>query len=302
MLDRAVQLRLNAVILQVRPAADALYASPLRAMVGIPDREDGKSAESVVRSAGVRGHRSAPARPRAARVVQSVSRAPSVGEVARRRANHISVTQSRAGEALRQHAVDGSRRAGGARAHARGDARRRASGTTSMAFTSTTTSIRTRRRTGAARYRLPRRPQLAALPAGLAERCRETTGAERTSTVSSTRFTSAIKAIKPWVKFGISPFGVWRPGYPPITRGQIRFIRRALRRLEKVDAEWMGGLLHAAALLADRPSGPAAIPCCLQWWVEQNAKGRHIWPGNYVDKVTGTPTGWPAEEISIRSR
>src|SRR5438874_5066635 len=28
-----------------------------------------------------------------------------------------------------------------------------------------------------------------------------------------------IKAAKPWVKFGISPFGVWRPGYPPETRG-----------------------------------------------------------------------------------
>jgi len=35
----------------------------------------------------------------------------------------------------------------------------------------------------------------------------------------------------------------------------------------------------------------------LPWWVEQNAKGRHLWPGNYVDKVDGTPTGWPAQEL-----
>jgi len=35
----------------------------------------------------------------------------------------------------------------------------------------------------------------------------------------------------------------------------------------------------------------------LKWWVAQNAKGRHIWPGNYLDKVDGTPTGWPAQEL-----
>ena len=23
------------------------------------------------------------------------------------------------------------------------------------------------------------------------------------------------KALKPWVKVGISPFGIWRPGHPP---------------------------------------------------------------------------------------
>src|SRR6185437_8758504 len=28
-----------------------------------------------------------------------------------------------------------------------------------------------------------------------------------------------IKAAKPWVKFGVSPFGIWRPGYPPQITG-----------------------------------------------------------------------------------
>jgi hypothetical protein len=45
----------------------------------------------------------------------------------------------------------------------------------------------------------------------------------------------------------------------------------------------------------DRPD--LSYPVLLQWWVEQNAKGRHIWPGNYVDRVTGTPSGWLAEEM-----
>ena len=29
----------------------------------------------------------------------------------------------------------------------------------------------------------------------------------------------AVKEEKPWVKFGISPFGIWRPGSPPSVRG-----------------------------------------------------------------------------------
>jgi hypothetical protein len=45
----------------------------------------------------------------------------------------------------------------------------------------------------------------------------------------------------------------------------------------------------------DRPG--LSYPVLLQWWVEQNVKGRHIWPGNYLDKVNGTSTGWPATEI-----
>ena len=40
-----------------------------------------------------------------------------------------------------------------------------------------------------------------------------------------------------------------------------------------------------------------SFPVLLKWWVDQNAKGRHVWPGNYLDKVTGTPTGWDAQEL-----
>jgi Uncharacterized protein conserved in bacteria len=30
---------------------------------------------------------------------------------------------------------------------------------------------------------------------------------------------AAIKRAKPWVKFGVSPFGIWRPGYPERIKG-----------------------------------------------------------------------------------
>ena len=32
-----------------------------------------------------------------------------------------------------------------------------------------------------------------------------------------------IKAMKPYVKFGISPFGIWRPGYPESIQGYDQY-------------------------------------------------------------------------------
>src|SRR6476646_190535 len=104
-----------------------------------------------------------------------------------------------------------------------------------------------------------------------------------------------IKATKPWVKFGISPFGVWRPGSPPQIGGFDSFAE-----LYGDSSKWV--LNGWADYFTPQLYWPTfredlSYPVLLQWWVEQNAKGRHIWPGNYLDKVTGTPTGWPAEEM-----
>ncbi|HEX3534696.1 MAG TPA: family 10 glycosylhydrolase [Gemmatimonadaceae bacterium] len=105
-----------------------------------------------------------------------------------------------------------------------------------------------------------------------------------------------IKASKPWVKFGISPFGVWRPGYPSITAGKFDSYAELYGDSRKwVLNGWADYFTPQLYWPIDRPD--LSYPILLQWWVEQNARGRHIWPGNYVDKVTGTPSGWLAEEM-----
>jgi uncharacterized lipoprotein YddW (UPF0748 family) len=105
-----------------------------------------------------------------------------------------------------------------------------------------------------------------------------------------------IKALKPWVKFGISPFGIWRPGYPPITQGKFDSYAELYGDSRKwVLNGWGDYFTPQLYWPIDRPE--LSYPVLLQWWVEQNAKGRHIWPGNYVDKVNGSTTGWLADEI-----
>jgi hypothetical protein len=99
------------------------------------------------------------------------------------------------------------------------------------------------------------------------------------------------------VKFGISPFGVWRPGYPPITEGKFDSYAELYGDSRKWVlngwADYFTPQLYWPITRAD-----LSYPVLLQWWVEQNAKGRHIWPGNYLDKVNpSSPSGWPAEEL-----
>jgi uncharacterized lipoprotein YddW (UPF0748 family) len=105
-----------------------------------------------------------------------------------------------------------------------------------------------------------------------------------------------IKAIKPWVKFGISPFGTWRPGYPPEMGGKFDSYSELYGDSRKwVMNGWADYFTPQLYWPTDHPALSYSI--LLPWWVQQNQKGRHMWIGNYVDKVTGTPTGWPAQEM-----
>jgi hypothetical protein len=104
-----------------------------------------------------------------------------------------------------------------------------------------------------------------------------------------------MKAVKPWVKFGISPFGVWRPGNPPGIGGFDSYAELYGDSRKWLINGWAD--YYTPQLYWPTTREDLSYPVLLQWWVEQNAKGRHIWPGNYLDKVTGTPTGWPAQEL-----
>jgi uncharacterized lipoprotein YddW (UPF0748 family) len=87
----------------------------------------------------------------------------------------------------------------------------------------------------------------------------------------------SIKAMKPWAKFGISPFGIWRPGFPKQIQG--------LDAYTKIYADsrlWLanGWLDYCAPQLywpIDQKE--QSFPVLLQWWSKQNTKHRHLWPG-----------------------
>ncbi len=104
----------------------------------------------------------------------------------------------------------------------------------------------------------------------------------------------SIKSAKPWVKFGVSPFGIWRPGHPAQIQGFD-----AYAKLYADSRKWLvnGWLDYCAPQLywAIDPK-EQSFPVLLQWWLKQNSKGRHVWPGMNSVKVGGT-RGWNPSEI-----
>lgn len=103
----------------------------------------------------------------------------------------------------------------------------------------------------------------------------------------------SIKSIRPWVKFGISPFGIWRPGHP----GQIKGLD-AYDQLYADSRKWLanGWVDYFAPQLYWSIESPGqSYPVLLKWWLEQNTQHRHLWPGNNSAKVRSQ--AWPANQI-----
>ena len=105
-----------------------------------------------------------------------------------------------------------------------------------------------------------------------------------------------VHEVKPWVKFGISPFGIWRPGNPEQITGYDAYERLYADSRKWLRNGWAD--YFTPQLYWPIAQLPQSYPTLLEWWVAQNAKGRHIWAGNYTNKVgTGRDQGWPATEV-----
>lgn len=91
------------------------------------------------------------------------------------------------------------------------------------------------------------------------------------------RIYKEIKAEKKHVKFGLSPFGIWRPGYPESIEGMDQY--------EKLYADaklWLnkGWIDYFTPQLYWKVNDiPHSFPVLTGWWQSENKKGRHLWPG-----------------------
>ncbi len=105
-----------------------------------------------------------------------------------------------------------------------------------------------------------------------------------------------IKVAKPWVKFGVSPFGIWRPGYPESVRGLDAWdalYADSRRWLQEGWLDYFAPQLYWAVGAAQQ-----SYPELLEWWASENRRGRHLWPGNGTYKVTNQgAVRWPATEL-----
>ena len=114
------------------------------------------------------------------------------------------------------------------------------------------------------------------------------------------RVYESIKATKPTVKFGLSPFGIWRPGNPPQIRGFD-----AYAGLYADAKKWLGNgwvdYFTPQLYWAVEPK-EQSFSALLDWWNQQNPRRRHIWPGMNTSKVRTWGAGEIVQQIELSSR
>jgi uncharacterized lipoprotein YddW (UPF0748 family) len=92
-----------------------------------------------------------------------------------------------------------------------------------------------------------------------------------------------VKGEKRWVKVGISPFGIWRPGHPASVRGLDAYGDLYADSLKWLDQGWLD--YSAPQLYWSIAAPQQSFPELLKWWVSKNDKKRHLWPGLSPNRI-----------------
>lgn len=97
------------------------------------------------------------------------------------------------------------------------------------------------------------------------------------------RVYEGIKRTKAHVKFGLSPFGIYRPGHPPSIRGFDQYERLYADTKLWLHEGWLD--YWSPQLYWPIKQIPQSFPVLLGYWVSENKKERNIWPGMFTSKV-----------------
>ncbi|NJY61451.1 family 10 glycosylhydrolase [Salinimicrobium sp. CDJ15-81-2] len=95
------------------------------------------------------------------------------------------------------------------------------------------------------------------------------------------RIYKEIKAEKPQVKFGISPFGIYRPGHPRSITGMDQYSELYADARLWLNEGWVD--YYSPQLYWKISQTAQSFPVLLGWWEQENHKNRHLWPGINID-------------------
>ena len=110
------------------------------------------------------------------------------------------------------------------------------------------------------------------------------------------RLYRTVHEIRPAVLFGVSPFGLGRPDRRPAGIEGFSQYDKLYANVELwLQKGWLDYL--APQLYWPRAQKPQAFGVLLDYWARQNTAGRHLWPGLFTSSVNDTPKSWAPEEI-----
>lgn len=91
------------------------------------------------------------------------------------------------------------------------------------------------------------------------------------------RIYTQIKAEKPAVKFGLSPFGIWKPGYPAGVTGSSQYDELYADAKLWLNEGWIDYFTPQLYWPINPPK--QSFTALLKWWESENTHKRHLWPG-----------------------
>ncbi len=108
------------------------------------------------------------------------------------------------------------------------------------------------------------------------------------------RIYKEIKAEKNYVKFGISPFGIWKPGYPIGVTGSSQYDELYADAKLWLNKGWVD--YFSPQLYWPIESKGQSFTALLNWWKSENTYNRHLWPG--LNTVEVKAPNRPAEIVN----
>jgi uncharacterized lipoprotein YddW (UPF0748 family) len=110
------------------------------------------------------------------------------------------------------------------------------------------------------------------------------------------RLYEAVHELKPSMRVGISPFGIWRPGNPPGITGLDAYADIFADSRQWLENGWLD--YFAPQLYWPLSSTGQNFSALFDWWLSVNGERRHVWPGLAAYRVAdGTSSAYFASEI-----
>ena len=101
---------------------------------------------------------------------------------------------------------------------------------------------------------------------------------------------------KSWVRFGISPFGLGRPDRRPAGIAGFSQYDKLYADAELwLEKGWLD--YFTPQLYWPISQAPQAYDVLLDYWLAQNPKGRHIWPGLFTSRIGAPTKSYAPEEV-----
>ncbi len=104
-----------------------------------------------------------------------------------------------------------------------------------------------------------------------------------------------VRRVRPDALFGISPFGIWRPDHPEGVVGFDAYEQLAADSRLWLTAGWID--YASPQLYWKRESEGQPFDPLLRWWQGENPRGRAVWPGLYLTRIQADGSGWSPDEI-----